>query len=375
LTTGRGKILLIYMEPAPYIVDFIRVLRAQWAGAIETLFVSPALSQPWEAMEAHSGDAFLPDGKWAAIGTIRQKLASKQFALVHLAGWGHPILLATMVMAKFYGVPVTVESDTPPPLEQQGWKAAVKRFLYPLLFRLPAHFLPGGTRQKDYLRQYGVPDSRIRIARMSVDVARIKRFGAGFSETAREAVRRKWGLPADGIRFLYLGRLERHKGIDDLLEAFRRVRADRPEASLMIAGSGTMAAIVTAAAGRESGIFFLGRLSGDEVWEAYATADIVVLPSHFEPWGLVVNEAMALGRPVIITDRAGCGPDLVAGRETGLIVPLGTPMALSDAMKALAADGGRRRAMGGNAEALMDDWTLEGGAAMTCSVWNAVLNK
>jgi glycosyltransferase involved in cell wall biosynthesis len=378
VTPSRGqanRVLLVYIEPAPYIVDFIRHLRARWKPEIETLFVSPALSQPWDHGETHAGDAFLPQTKWAAIKTLRRKLASKDFALVHLAGWGHPILLATLAMAKYYGVPATVESDTPPPAARGGWKALVKRLLYPPLFRLPAYFLPGGSRQRDYLRQYGVPETRLRIARMTVDVVRIKRFLAGFGDEERVSSSRRFGLPESGTRFLYLGRLEPHKGIDDLLAAFRLMRADRGDVFLIIAGSGSLAEKIVEAATKESSIFYLGRLSDNEVWEAYALADIVVLPSHFEPWGLVVNEALAAGRPVIVTDRAGCVPDLVAGKETGLIVPAGAPMSLSHAMKTLAADPTRRVALGRNAERLMDDWTLDGEAATTCSVWSAVLDR
>ena len=138
------------------------------------------------------------------------------------------------------------------------------------------------------------------------------------------------------------------------------LRRKLADVSLLIAGDGSLREWIEQQAAPP--IYYLGRLSGESVWEAYAASDIFVLPSHFEPWGLVVNEAMASGLPVIATDRVGCVDDLVRHGVTGLIVPAEAPDQLLSAMKSLANDPGARRRMGAQAKELIADWTLENAA-------------
>jgi glycosyltransferase involved in cell wall biosynthesis len=118
----------------------------------------------------------------------------------------------------------------------------------------------------------------------------------------------------------------------------------------------------------------VGRLSAERVWEAYLLSDIFVLPSHFEPWGLVVNEAMASGLPVIAADCVGCVDDLVEQERTGFIVPAHSPQDLFAAMKTLALDPDLRRRMGVKAKRLIADWTLENTANITVQAWQEALH-
>jgi len=370
--TREADTLLIYMEPAPYIVALLRNLRPLWGGRLDVRFLSPALTQQWKP-ELHPEDGFLPADRKSAIRAVRQMIASGKYSLVHLAGWGHPVLRAAMCAAWRRGIPVTVESDTPAGTGGGGWKGVIKALLYPWLFRIPARFLPAGSAQAANLRRYGVKDDRIRIAGMTVDVTHIRAFGAAFTAERRNAALARYGISEPGPRFLFLGRLEPHKGLDDLLAAFAVLGPQCPDALLLVAGSGSLGARIDALAAENPRVRALGRLSDEEVWEAYRLADIFVLPSHFEPWGLVVNEALASGLPVIVSARAGCVPDLVDGKDTGLIVPAGDPVALSQAMLSLAHAPERRRAMSGNAERLMQEWTLEAEAARVASAWREAL--
>src|SRR5262249_3623602 len=104
---------------------------------------------------------------------------------------------------------------------------------------------------------------------------------------------------------LSLSRTSRNfQGIQDLFDAYIRLRAQRNDVTLMIAGSGGLERFVRDAAASLRSVHYLGQLSGEQVWQAYAAADVFVLPSRREPWGLVVNEAMAAGLPVIVSENA-----------------------------------------------------------------------
>jgi glycosyltransferase involved in cell wall biosynthesis len=161
--------------------------------------------------------------------------------------------------------------------------------------------------------------------------------------------------------------------LQELLSAFARVVAEENDLRLAIAGDGSLRPRVEAlAANADCHITYLGRLSGNDVLRAYLAADVVVLPSLFEPWGLVVNEAMACGLPVIVSDRVGCADDLVRHGGTGLVFGAGDKSSLTDAIRLLVRDAPARRLMRHAAESLISDWTLGKEARNIVCAWRQI---
>jgi glycosyltransferase involved in cell wall biosynthesis len=292
---------------------------------------------------------------------------------VHLAGWGHPVLLVTLLIARLYGIPVAVESDTPLSKDHLDWQTRLRRLGHRFLFQMPSVFLPGGSRQAAYLKHYGVDDERIRIAQMTVDVEAIRAHVAGVDAARRLTVRNVLGVESDVTLFLYVGRLEEHKGLTSLVEAFQRVSSARSGLALLLVGDGAQREALAQAAPGCPGLRLAGRLDGKALLDAYAAADVFVLPSRFEPWGLVVNEAMAAGLPVIVSDRVGCIDDLVRPEETGLVVEAERSDALAVAMERLAADADGRARLGAAASGLIAGWTLENEAINVSAAWQSVM--
>ena len=105
-----------------------------------------------------------------------------------------------------------------------------------------------------------------------------------------------------------------------LLEAFRRVDGGE----LWIVGDGPMREAVEAAASRDRRIRLLGHRDGEALAQAYRDAHILLVPSLYEPWGLVVHEGLAHGLPVITTDQVGAGDDLIESGTNGYVVPAGS---------------------------------------------------
>jgi len=191
---------------------------------------------------------------------------------------------------------------------QSSLKGVLKRTYF--------HFCDGyfsyGTRGREYLLHYGAKPDRI--------FRRVQAAGlpAGYSEDAAFSARAGTppGEPSMPPRptLLYVGRLSGEKGLDLLLRAFHALLETYPGARLDIAGSGPSANELKAQAealGITGSVQFLGGLPLDEITARYARADLFVLPSRSEPWGLVVNEALHYGCPVIVSDACGCAPDIV----------------------------------------------------------------
>jgi glycosyltransferase involved in cell wall biosynthesis len=140
----------------------------------------------------------------------------------------------------------------------------------------------------------------------------------------------------DGFHLLFVGRLEREKGVEVLLEAWRRAGLD-DRATLTFAGAGPLRP-----EGR--GIELRGHVAREDLPALYASADALVLPSirtatFLEPWGLVVNEAMHQGTPVIASDAVGAAAGgLVQDGRNGLIVPANDAQALATRIRTLAVN-------------------------------------
>lgn len=367
------KVLLVYVEPTPYILGLITCLSTRWSADVDVLFSSENVSQAWGLELTQDNMKVLPAGFFAALGMIRGRLTTNEYAVIHLAGWSPLLMPAAMVVARQLGVMVTVESDTPLPVGTPLWKRSLKRLLYPLLFSLPHMFFPGGKRQAAYMRHYGVNEARIVQANMTVDVAAICRYiDAGDASRRKEEIRESLGLEQGATVFLYVGRMEPHKGVQDLLAAFALLPT-AARARLLLVGEGSMHDELVRAVAADSRIYWTGRLSGKALLNAYAGADVFVLASHFEPWGLVVNEAMAAGLPIIASDRVGCVDDLVIHGVTGLIFSTASVQALAAALASLHEDIVMRESMGRSGRRHISGWTLENEAEILTKTWNRLL--
>jgi glycosyltransferase involved in cell wall biosynthesis len=180
--------------------------------------------------------------------------------------------------------------------------------------------------------RYGLPEERATVVTQSIDLAH---YGRGRDMSADERRRRREALRLSGCVFLYVGRIWAGKGLDELFAAYRQVRAIRGDISLLIVGDGVD---YEHYAGRESatvGATFAGFVQPADLPDWYALCDVLVFPTHGDPNGLVVEEALAAGLPVIVSDAAG---DIRARvpESVGRVFPVGDADALARAMEALA---------------------------------------
>jgi phosphatidylinositol alpha-mannosyltransferase len=153
------------------------------------------------------------------------------------------------------------------------------------------------------------------------------------------------------INILFVGRLEKRKGINYLLDAYRRVKKEFPDSRLIIVGPGTRLRRQYEKKVRRSGladVVFIGHTSYDELPRYYKTADIFCTPATGqESFGIVLLEAMAVGKPIIATNIEGYASVLTNGKE-GLLVPPKNDKGLAQALLALMSDESLRWQMGAN---------------------------
>jgi glycosyltransferase involved in cell wall biosynthesis len=244
--------------------------------------------------------------------------------LVLLGGYGRSEHWAQAVAALLSGKRLGVFCDsTLNDHRQGGVKSLLKR-----LFLSRCEVVFGyGERSAELARYYGVPESR--IVRPLATAALPRSYDVSVIPELRKARR------AAEPQFLYVGRMAKEKGLDLLLKAFANVAAGRRGASLLLVGDGPQRPALQALArslGLEEAVTFVGSRVEEDLSGSYLEASCLVLPSSSEPWGLVVNEALSYGCPVVVSERCGCVPELVAEGETGLTFRTGDPTDLAEKM-------------------------------------------
>ncbi|WP_311703243.1 glycosyltransferase [Streptomyces litchfieldiae] len=189
--------------------------------------------------------------------------------------------------------------------------------------------------------------ARFSVIPNGVDPARYPAADGVARRQARAALAAVHALPQRAPLVVCVGRLARQKGQDVLLRAWLRVTARHPGARLAFVGDGPERAALRAVA--DPGTLFTGHTEDTQPW--YAAADVVVLPSRWEAMALAPLEAMAVGRPVVLTDVGGASESLPPGHAPHCLVPPEDPVALGDALAALLAEPERRAALGREAAA------------------------
>lgn len=206
-------------------------------------------------------------------------------------------------------------------------------------------FIVPGKSSFQYLREFGVDESQIFTAPNAVDIA----FFASHAELARvhpEHERKALGLPPR--YFLFAGRFVKEKGIFELIEAYGKLSSEvRSAVGLIFVGDGVgRDELARRAAGVSPGFVQLaGFQQREQLAKFYALAEAFVFPTHTDPWGLVVNEAMSCSLPIICSNVAGCAEDLVSDGWNGRLIPARNVSQLASAMEEMAREEGLRTTM------------------------------
>lgn len=214
-----------------------------------------------------------------------------------------------------------------------------------ILFRmLDGAIVPGPTGREQTMR-YGLPADRSYDVTQTIDVAQW--LPARQMPTA-DRDRRRAELGLSGCVFVYVGRLWSGKGLDDLVNAFRTVQAQHADVSLLLIGDGPEEDRYRQMTADLNNVVFTGFVQGDELPTYYALADVSVFPTLGDPHGLVVEEALAAGLPVIATENAGDIRLRLPEGEAGYVVPIQDAVTLANRMLRLASDDALRARLAAN---------------------------
>lgn len=266
---------------------------------------------------------------------IEDRLRAGGFDACLVNGWYLKSYLQALRACRRLGLPVLMRGDSHLKTRRHPMIALGKHLPYRwLLGRVAAHLYVGEANRR-YLRHYGVRPERLFFAPHFVDNRRFAR-AAERARASGEAAALRHRIGADPATriCLFAGKLIEKKRPDDFVDAIARLEHRGAPILGAMVGSGPLAeALAERVVARGARISLLGFRNQTEIPACYAAADCLVLPSDGrETWGLVVNEAMACGVPVVVSDAVGCGEDLVDAM-TGAIYPVGQVGALADRLQ------------------------------------------
>jgi 1,2-diacylglycerol 3-alpha-glucosyltransferase len=271
---------------------------------------------------------------WLLNRGVGRALSLAAPGVVVCGGYNYVASWQALYWARSRGVPFLLWSESNSQDLRRGY-SLVELLKKQFLSRCSASLVPGRSAH-EYLRVHKIAESRIFTAPNAVDN---DLFATAAAAARQEAEARRGKLDLPNRYFLFVGRLVPEKGVFDLLSAYAKLNGKiRQRVGLVFAGDGaSRKELESQATAISPGVIrFAGFAQREQLAAYYALAEALILPTYTDPWGLVVNEAMACGLPVIVSRAAGCALDLVQENWNGLLIPPGDVSALTAAMESLA---------------------------------------
>lgn len=296
-----------------------------------------------------SGDFSLKNPK-VKLGSVYRAVRQQPWDAVWVHGYGNIALLAVLALARMFKIPYFFRGESnllcssPTPLKDKFVTSLVKN---------ARALLWVSSDNRDYYSHYGAHDSQLHFMPYAVD-------NLAFQQ---KKVERESADSTNVVTFLFASKFIERKNASLLIEAFAQLpKSHQEQARLKMAGSGPLQAELeklSTVLGVEDRVQFLGFVNQGDMPRLLSNSDVFVLPSQKEPFGLIVNEAMNLAKPVIVTDQVGCARDLVKSGENGWMVNANDVSSLMSALKSAIERRSTLSTMGVASLAMINNWSYE----------------
>lgn len=302
-----------------------------------------------------------PGGFWSLVAPeLWSEIRHGRYDAVLVHGHAYAANLIAMSAAKASGAAIFMRGETHLALTRRGLKAHARNVFLKNLYQHCDAFLAIGSANREFYRAMGVHDEKIFLVPYTVDNERFMRQSR-MEPDERRAVRAELGVMDDTPIVLFLSKFQSRKHPDAVVRAAQILEREGSMIALAMGGAGEMEAELRAlvAAHGPRIATFTGFLNQSRMPQILGAADVFVLPSEEEPWGLIVNEAMCAGLPVVVGEKLGCVRDLVQLDENGFTVPAGDECAISDALRSIVSNPAQRTKMGQRSLEIIGQWSYE----------------
>jgi len=244
-----------------------------------------------------------------------------KYDAIWLHGYGYAAYVLAALTAFILRIPILMRSETHLGLRRSRVRRLARDAILRFAYLRVAAFLSVGTQNRAYYRYLGIPDKKIFRVPYSVDNNRFRQRSS-VAKADIVKLRFEYGIPADDVVVLFASKFMGRKNPMVVVQAAEMLVRQGLSFTLVLAGSGEQERELkeAVAAAKLTNVVFLGFINQSALPDVLGISDIFILPSEDEPWGLIVNEALCAGLPVIIGEQVGCAPDLVVDGENGFLV-------------------------------------------------------
>jgi glycosyltransferase involved in cell wall biosynthesis len=380
MSERRYRVLAVASHPVQYQSPVFRALAQDPRFDIQVVYCSLAGAE--KALDADFGVEFqwdvplLEGYPWIEVHNFTPRSSLGRFlgllnlglwtvirdgrfdAVVTYTGYACASFWIAATAAKISRTPLLFGTDATSlrPRSGQSWRASVKKVLLPPVFKLASAVIVPSTAGVEFIRSLGIPPSRIFMTPFVVDNDWWRKNA---EQVDRGAIRQKWRIPENAFVAVFCAKLQNWKRPLDALRAF--AKASVPDSYLIFAGEGPLRPALEAETqnlGVASQVRFLGFINQSGLPAVYRSADLLVLPSEYDPCPAVVPEAMLCGCPAAISDQIRGRFDLVQHGETGFIFPCADTTALAGIIAQAFSDRRRLELLKAAALARMETWTI-----------------
>ncbi|WP_158095460.1 glycosyltransferase family 4 protein [Massilimicrobiota sp. An134] len=327
------KVLILFVEITSYNIARIRnVYEKHEDISCDYVYCNESISGH-KTRETLPVNARILSGN--TVNKLRQLvsiLRSKKYDFIEINGYADSLRFFLIQYAKLNKIAYAIETDTQLLIPNNLIKRLLKYMYLKYIFHgKHAYGFAGGTRQKYLFEYYGMLKDNIHVLPMTVD---LQQFLSVAKKHDKSYYKEKYGFENKRV-ILYVGRFESVKNVQLLLSAFHEISKKNSDVSCLLIGKGTLQSKLQQQCEekRINNVYFENYKLLPDLAEYYCLADVFVLPSDFEPWGLVVNESLACFTPVIASDKVGSVDDLIQNGLNGEVFEAGNVQELIEKLE------------------------------------------
>lgn len=299
---------------------------------------------------------FLEFVNWGVVPLI----LSGKYQAVFLFGYNHLTAWLVAISCRLKGIPLIFKGEGDLSLQRNRVKRVLKQVYLKIFFKFVNYFTYSYQRNADYFLHYGVPPGKLYFMPCSVNNEYLQKLLGSWD---KELLRAELGFSSKKI-ILFVGRLETRKNPEVLLDAFKMLN-EINDALLVYVGEGSLAKNLQQKCAEDKflreNVIFAGFRQQNDVYRYLMAADVLVLPSVYDPSPKVINEAMNFSLPVLVSSRVGTSGDLVIEGRNGFLFEPTDSEALRIKLETILTDNSRRIHLGKQAAETVKSWSVSDG--------------
>lgn len=299
-----------------------------------------------------------PNGFWSLIvPQIWREIRQSEYDVIWLHGYNFAAYLVAFIAAKSKGIKVFFRGESHLMLTRGFLNKAFHQIFCKIFFKYIDAFLAIGTANKKYYKSFGISEKDIFLVPYTIDNERF-RVDKNVIQNEINDLKTEIGL-SEHPTIIFASKFMERKRPHDLLEAISILQKEKYEFNTLFVGSGDLQKILYEQVDKHNlqNIFFRGFVNQSSLPLYYAACDIFVLPSINEPWGLVINEVMSCGLPVVVANGIGAADDLVQDGVNGFTFEPLNPTDLADKLRLILENNSLRIEMSKQSTIIMNSWS------------------